>query len=160
MILWKWCFKCMLWWCLVERHNCFFPDLDWSDQQNCFGEFLNISIHRICTPNCKIFTLFFDEYNPEPVFCRKQLMLWSVVSTLQKRAVQAEEELTRGKTKLKYAFFFKDSSWFTTSFLCFKFLVFCYRQAGKQIQGVIRSAYKIERQAGGMQILLLAGWLN
>lgn len=32
-----------------------------------------------------------------------------------------------------------------------KFLLFYYRQAGKQIQGVIRSAYKIERQAAGMQ---------
>ncbi|KAF7153717.1 hypothetical protein RHSIM_Rhsim01G0135700 [Rhododendron simsii] len=44
---------------------------------------------------------------------------------LEKRALQAEEELTRGRTKL--------------------------RQAGKQIQGVIRSAYKIERQAGGLK---------
>ncbi|KAK7837233.1 rgs1-hxk1-interacting protein 1 [Quercus suber] len=44
----------------------------------------------------------------------------------EKRALHGEEELLRGRTKL--------------------------RQAGKQIQGVIRSAYKIERQAGGMQI--------
>ncbi|KAL6965063.1 hypothetical protein U1Q18_036120 [Sarracenia purpurea var. burkii] len=40
---------------------------------------------------------------------------------LEKRALLAEEELMRGRTKL--------------------------RQTGKQIQGVIRSAYKIERQA-------------
>ncbi|XP_058214965.1 RGS1-HXK1-interacting protein 1 isoform X2 [Rhododendron vialii] len=46
-------------------------------------------------------------------------------SNEEKRALQAEEELTRGRTKL--------------------------RQAGKQIQGVIRSAYKIERQAGGLK---------
>ncbi|XAR54160.1 hypothetical protein NMG60_11029180 [Bertholletia excelsa] len=47
---------------------------------------------------------------------------------LEKRALQAEEEMLRGKTKL--------------------------RQAGKQIQGVIRSAYKIERQAGGLRDVL------
>lgn len=44
---------------------------------------------------------------------------------LEKTALQAEEELMRGRTKL--------------------------RQAGKQIQSVIRSAYKIERQAGGLK---------
>ncbi|KAI8572349.1 hypothetical protein RHMOL_Rhmol01G0191600 [Rhododendron molle] len=43
----------------------------------------------------------------------------------KKRALQAEEELTRGRIKL--------------------------RQAGKQIQGVIHSACKIERQAGGLK---------
>ncbi|KAL0007720.1 hypothetical protein SO802_009222 [Lithocarpus litseifolius] len=46
----------------------------------------------------------------------------------QKRALHGEEELLRGRTKL--------------------------RQAGKQIQGVIRSAYKIERQAGGLKDIL------
>ncbi|KAF4401862.1 hypothetical protein G4B88_013149 [Cannabis sativa] len=46
----------------------------------------------------------------------------------QKGAKQAEEELKRGRTKL--------------------------RQAGKQIQGVISSAYKIERQAGGLKDIL------
>lgn len=30
-------------------------------------------------------------------------------------------------------------------------ILLIYRQAGKQIQGVINSAYKIERQAGGMR---------
>lgn len=35
---------------------------------------------------------------------------------------------------------------------CLNFSHSIYRQAGKQIQGAIRSAYKIERQAGGMQI--------
>lgn len=44
---------------------------------------------------------------------------------LEKRALQAEEEMMRGRTKL--------------------------RQAGKQIQGVIRSSYKIEKQAGGLK---------
>ncbi|XP_059651609.1 RGS1-HXK1-interacting protein 1 [Cornus florida] len=44
---------------------------------------------------------------------------------LEKRALQAEEEMKRGRTKL--------------------------RQAGSQIQGVIRSAYKIERQADGLK---------
>ncbi|XP_042511590.1 RGS1-HXK1-interacting protein 1-like [Macadamia integrifolia] len=44
---------------------------------------------------------------------------------LEKKALQAEEEMKRGRTKL--------------------------RQAGNQIQGVIRSAYKIERQARGMK---------
>ncbi|XP_052171187.1 RGS1-HXK1-interacting protein 1 [Diospyros lotus] len=44
---------------------------------------------------------------------------------LEKRASLAEEEMIRGRTKL--------------------------RQAGKQIQGVIHSAYKIERQAGGLK---------
>ncbi|XP_062073285.1 uncharacterized protein LOC133777612 [Humulus lupulus] len=47
---------------------------------------------------------------------------------LEKGAKQAEEELKRGRTKL--------------------------RQAGKQIQGVISSAYKIERQAGGLKDIL------
>lgn len=47
---------------------------------------------------------------------------------LEKSALQAEEVMIRGRTKL--------------------------RQAGKQIQGVIRSAYKIERQAGGLKDIL------
>ncbi|KAJ6404714.1 hypothetical protein OIU84_012810 [Salix udensis] len=47
---------------------------------------------------------------------------------LERRASLAEEELIRGRTKL--------------------------RQAGKQIQGVIRSAYKIERQATGLRDIL------
>ncbi|KAK3030324.1 hypothetical protein RJ639_039327 [Escallonia herrerae] len=46
----------------------------------------------------------------------------------EKAAVQAEEELKRGKTKL--------------------------RQAGNQIQDVIRTAYKIERQADGLKDIL------
>lgn len=47
---------------------------------------------------------------------------------LEKRASTAEEEFIRGRTKL--------------------------RQAGKQIQGVICSAYKIERQAAGLKDVL------
>ncbi|XP_071931439.1 RGS1-HXK1-interacting protein 1-like isoform X2 [Coffea arabica] len=47
---------------------------------------------------------------------------------LEKAALQAEEEMTRGRTKL--------------------------RQAGKQIQSVVRSAYKIERQAVGLKDVL------
>ncbi|KAJ9171225.1 hypothetical protein P3X46_014617 [Hevea brasiliensis] len=47
---------------------------------------------------------------------------------LEKRASLAEQELIRGRTKL--------------------------RQAGKQIQGVIRSAYKIERQATGLKEII------
>ncbi|KAL6560385.1 hypothetical protein OROGR_003944 [Orobanche gracilis] len=47
---------------------------------------------------------------------------------LEKMALLAEEDLVRGRTKL--------------------------RQAGKQIQGVINSAYKIERQASGLKDVL------
>ncbi|GKV12846.1 hypothetical protein SLEP1_g23940 [Rubroshorea leprosula] len=47
---------------------------------------------------------------------------------LERSASVAEEELIRGKTKL--------------------------RQAGKQIQGAIRSAYKLERQAAGLKDIL------
>ncbi|BFG21647.1 hypothetical protein CerSpe_079210 [Prunus speciosa] len=47
---------------------------------------------------------------------------------LEKSASHAEEELIRGRTKL--------------------------RQTGKQIQSVIRSAYKIERQAAGLKDIL------
>ncbi|XP_042504332.1 uncharacterized protein LOC122081322 isoform X2 [Macadamia integrifolia] len=47
---------------------------------------------------------------------------------LEKRALEAEEEMRRGRTKL--------------------------RQAGTQIQGVIRSAYKIEQQARGLKDIL------
>ncbi|KAG6749328.1 hypothetical protein POTOM_046372 [Populus tomentosa] len=50
------------------------------------------------------------------------------VTDFQRRASLAEEELIRGRTKL--------------------------RQAGKQIQGVICSAYKIERQATGLRDIL------
>ncbi|KAJ0559471.1 hypothetical protein HanHA300_Chr06g0200701 [Helianthus annuus] len=34
------------------------------------------------------------------------------------------------------------------------FILLTYRQAGKQIQGVISSGYKIERQAGGLKDIL------
>ncbi|KAI9180085.1 hypothetical protein LWI28_001030 [Acer negundo] len=47
---------------------------------------------------------------------------------LERVASVAEDELIRGRTKL--------------------------RQAGKQIQGVVRSAYKIERQAAGLKDIL------
>ncbi|KAI9078485.1 hypothetical protein K1719_039581 [Acacia pycnantha] len=47
---------------------------------------------------------------------------------LEKRALHAEEEFLRGRTKL--------------------------RQAGKQIQSVIQSAYKIERKVGGLKDIL------
>ncbi|EPS62058.1 hypothetical protein M569_12732, partial [Genlisea aurea] len=47
---------------------------------------------------------------------------------LEKRALEAEEDLLRGRTKLK--------------------------QAGKQIQTAINSAYKIERQASGLKDVL------
>ncbi|KAK6121624.1 hypothetical protein DH2020_044632 [Rehmannia glutinosa] len=47
---------------------------------------------------------------------------------IKEKALQAEEDLVRGRTKL--------------------------RQAGKQIQGVINSAYKIERQARGLKDVL------
>ncbi|KAF5732910.1 hypothetical protein HS088_TW17G00443 [Tripterygium wilfordii] len=51
---------------------------------------------------------------------------WKAVSDkLERRASVAEEDLIRGRTKL--------------------------RQAGKQIQEVVRSAYKIERQAVGLK---------
>ncbi|KAF9687699.1 hypothetical protein SADUNF_Sadunf02G0120200 [Salix dunnii] len=53
-------------------------------------------------------------------------MTYNIV--FQRRASLAEEEMIRGRTKL--------------------------RQAGKQIQGVIRSAYKIERQATGLRDIL------
>ncbi|KAJ6400337.1 hypothetical protein OIU84_015900 [Salix udensis] len=51
-----------------------------------------------------------------------------MVTVFQRRASLAEEELIRGRTKL--------------------------RQAGKQIQGVICSTYKIERQAMGLRDIL------
>ncbi|XP_011656868.1 RGS1-HXK1-interacting protein 1 isoform X2 [Cucumis sativus] len=47
---------------------------------------------------------------------------------LEKRTLQAEDELIRGRTKL--------------------------RQAGKQIEGVIQSAHKIERKARGLKDIL------
>ncbi|KAK4416039.1 hypothetical protein Salat_2711300 [Sesamum alatum] len=47
---------------------------------------------------------------------------------LEKKALQAEEDVVRGRTKL--------------------------RQAGKQIQSVINNAYKIERQARGLKDVL------
>ncbi|XP_022959270.1 uncharacterized protein LOC111460300 [Cucurbita moschata] len=47
---------------------------------------------------------------------------------LEKRTLQAQEELIRGRTKL--------------------------RQAGKQIEGVIQSAHKIERKARGLKDIL------
>ncbi|KAK4379439.1 hypothetical protein RND71_001301 [Anisodus tanguticus] len=49
-------------------------------------------------------------------------------ANLENRAVQAEGEMIRGRTKL--------------------------RQAGKQIRSVIQSAYKIERQAAGLKDVL------
>ncbi|KAL3516918.1 hypothetical protein ACH5RR_023820 [Cinchona calisaya] len=55
-------------------------------------------------------------------------LLKAEAEKLEKEALQAEEELTRGRTKL--------------------------RQAGKQIQGVVHSAYKIERKAGGLKDIL------
>ncbi|KAJ7950879.1 Alanine-tRNA ligase [Quillaja saponaria] len=55
-------------------------------------------------------------------------VLKSESDKLEKRALHGEEELLRGRTKL--------------------------RHAGKQIQSVIRSAYKIERQAGGLKDIL------
>ncbi|GAY41900.1 hypothetical protein CUMW_062880 [Citrus unshiu] len=53
--------------------------------------------------------------------CNSNVLLFG----FQKVALVAEDELIRGRTKL--------------------------RQAGKQIQGVINSAYKIERQAAGLK---------
>ncbi|KAL0373378.1 UNVERIFIED_CONTAM: hypothetical protein Sradi_3253500 [Sesamum radiatum] len=50
------------------------------------------------------------------------------VKRLEKKAMQAEEDVVRGRTKL--------------------------RQAGKQIQSAINSAYKIERQARGLKDVL------
>lgn len=75
---------------------------------------------------------------------------------LQKRASHAEEELIRGRTKLRFAFvkeeqFIIHSIFHCTYFSCPNSIG---RHTGKQIESVIRSAYKIERQAAGMQILL------
>lgn len=76
----------------------------------------------------------------------------------QKRALHGEEELLRGRTKLRFALIMNSSLCNYCSLVynelqsCLNFSYSIYRQAGKQIQGVIRSAYKIERQAGGMQI--------
>ncbi|KAL2536562.1 hypothetical protein Fot_17953 [Forsythia ovata] len=55
-------------------------------------------------------------------------LLKAETEKLERSASQAEEELKRGRTKL--------------------------RQTGKQIQSVINSAYKIERQAGGLKDVL------
>ncbi|XP_048335733.1 RGS1-HXK1-interacting protein 1 isoform X2 [Ziziphus jujuba] len=57
-------------------------------------------------------------------------LLKAETEKLEKSAIQAEEEMIRGKTKL--------------------------RHAGKQIRGVIRSAYKIEKHAAGMQMPCVA----
>ncbi|XP_047337828.1 RGS1-HXK1-interacting protein 1 [Impatiens glandulifera] len=60
---------------------------------------------------------------------QKSIDLLKLESTkLEKAATQAEEEMKRGRTKLG--------------------------QAGNQIQSLIRSAYKIERQAGGLKEVL------
>lgn len=73
--------------------------------------------------------------------------------------MRAEEEMRRGRTKLRY--FMVESTrllllyapgWFLFILLT---RVFFFRQAGRQIQGVIRSAYKIERQARGMHTSFL-----
>ncbi|KAL2511485.1 Uncharacterized conserved protein UCP022280 [Abeliophyllum distichum] len=55
-------------------------------------------------------------------------LLKAETEKLERSASQAEEELKRGRTKL--------------------------RQTGKQIRSVINSAYKIERQAGGLKDVL------
>ncbi|KAL3814970.1 hypothetical protein ACJIZ3_016238 [Penstemon smallii] len=55
-------------------------------------------------------------------------LLMAESNKLEKRALQAEDDLVRGRTKL--------------------------RQTGKQIQSVINSAYKIERQAAGLKDVL------
>lgn len=78
---------------------------------------------------------------------------------LQKAALQAQEEMARGKRKLR---FFRWLLLFNCNLLvillnyfsesCFSLENIC-RQAGKQIQGVVTSAYKIERQAQGMLLL-------
>jgi len=69
--------------------------------------------------------------------------------------------LIRGRTKLRFVISEKGFLMFTfekhgreifhlADLSCGNFVLYCYRQAGKQIQGVICSAYKIERQATGM----------
>nr|XP_023882030.1 uncharacterized protein LOC111994392 isoform X1 [Quercus suber] len=79
---------------------------------------------------------------------------------LEKRALHGEEELLRGRTKLRFALIMNSSLCNYCSLLynelqsCLNFSYSIYRQAGKQIQGVIRSAYKIERQAGGLKDIL------
>lgn len=74
----------------------------------------------------------------------------------QKNALHAEEQFLHGRTKLRFATY-RCSAITLILYLCidnsdlYLFIIYYYRQAGKQIRNVIHSAYKIERQAGGMQ---------
>ncbi|CAK7347838.1 unnamed protein product [Dovyalis caffra] len=93
--------------------------------------------------------------------CIRHLKLYTAIL---RRASLAEQELIRGRTKLRFVISEKRLLMFTlekyerkcfllADFFCGNF-VYCYRQAGKQIQGVISSAYKIERQAMGLRDIL------
>lgn len=65
----------------------------------------------------------------------------------------AEEELIRGRMKLRFMIQTKCKINISDMYQRELFLtlsIFLHRQAGIQIQGAIRSAYKIEKQAAGM----------
>lgn len=76
--------------------------------------------------------------------------------TNQRSASQAEEELKRGRTKLRFVLAdelsFSIGLHLVVIYFFHDYITVVFssrRQTGKQIQSVINSAYKIERQAGG-----------
>jgi len=70
----------------------------------------------------------------------------------QERASYAEEEMIRGRTKLRFVFVdyqgVGGSILQSSHFLCYKSYD---RQAGNQIRKAVLSTYKIEKQARGME---------
>lgn len=102
---------------------------------------------------------------PTLVIVDVNLTSFCIFLLFQESTLRAEEEMGRGRTKLRYfmvestrLLLFYAPGWFLFILLTrvfFFIFIFLFRQAGRQIQGVIRSAYKIERQARGMHTSLL-----
>lgn len=99
---------------------------------------------------------------PTLVIVDVNLTSFCIFLLFQESTLRAEEEMGRGRTKLRYfmvestrLLLFYAPGWFLFILLTRVFFFFLFRQAGRQIQGVIRSAYKIERQARGMHTSFL-----
>ena len=100
---------------------------------------------------------------PTLVIVDVNLTSFCIFLLFQESTLRAEEEMGRGRTKLRYfmvestrLLLFYAPGWFLFILLTHVFFFFfLFRQAGRQIQGVIRSAYKIERQARGMHTSFL-----
>ena len=100
---------------------------------------------------------------PTLVIVDVNLTSFCIFLLFQESTLRAEEEMGRGRTKLRYfmvestrLLLFYAPGWFLFILLTHVFFFFfLLRQAGRQIQGVIRSAYKIERQARGMHTSFL-----